>query len=159
MTAPQEESVPPAVPVPPPSPPVIPVTVSPAPTDVEPRRKLWQALFFTKDGRLDVNQLILLSCCVTGLAVFVGQASGRIPTGRPDKEAWAWFGAFTAFCFGAGAYVNGKAMLSKGSVVNSITHVLGDQRGGALRTGIREAAAVGSPEPDLFTDDESGEEA
>lgn len=146
MTAPRKDESVPTVPVTPVAPvvPVVPVVQEP----VEPRRKLWQALFFTKDGRLDTMQLMLGICCVVGLSVFVGQALGQIPTGRPDKEAWAWFGAFTAVALGSGAWTNGKALMGKGGIVNAVTQVVADRRakGRSLRP---------STEPDLFTDDES----
>lgn len=148
MTNPQDESVP-AAPVKPIAPPVVPVPVVQEP--VEPRRKFWQALFFTKDGRLDITQLLMGICCVVGLTVFVGQASGKIPVGRPDPEAWGWFAAFTAFAFGAGAVTNNASLKNKASaVVQTVTRVIGDRRAPAVPPN-------NSAEPNLFTDDESGD--
>lgn len=144
MTERKDESIPKApAPVVAPVVPVVPVAQEP----VEPRRKLWQALFFTKDGRLDIMQLLLGTCCVVGLSVFILQAAGSIPPGRPDREAWAWFAVFTSFCFGAGAVTNAAALKSKG--INAITQIVADRRGAPR------AALPPSTEPNLFTDDES----
>jgi hypothetical protein len=154
MTAPTKDesipTVPPAVPVVP----VVPAVQEP----VEPRRKLWQALFFTKDGRLDIMQLLLGTCCIVGLTVFVMQAAGRIPTGRPDGEAWGWFAAFTSFCFGAGAVTNFAALKAKGGIINAVTQVVAERRGAAQPKAPTKLGMVTDPaEPNLFFDDESGD--
>lgn len=148
MTEPRKDESVPTVPIAPVAPvaPVVPVAQEP----VEPRRKLWQALFFTKDGRLDIMQLLLGTCCIVGLSVFILQAGGRIPTGRPDSEAWGWFAVFTSFCFGAGAVTNSAALKAKGGIVNAVTQVVADRR-------VARRKPQPSTEPDLFTDDESGE--
>ena len=65
-------------------------------------------LFHTKDGDLDFGWVILLSCVVVGLLVFVAQAFGWIP--GPSVAAWTWFGSFTTMAFIAGAAI-GRARL------------------------------------------------
>jgi hypothetical protein len=102
-------------------------------TEVEPRRKLWQALFFTKDGRLDLGWLLLAVSCLIGLGVFGGQAIGLIPTDRPSKEAWAWFGAFIVLAFIGGAARDRAALIAKGNVIGAITQVVGssESKGGS----------------------------
>lgn len=113
-----------------------------ATTEVEPRRKLWQALFFTKDGRLDLGWLLLLVAVFVFLFVFLGQALGAIPADQPSKEAWTVFGAFLAFAFIGGAARDRAALMAKANVVGAVAQAV--------------ASVRPSVEPDLFVDDERG---
>jgi hypothetical protein len=99
------------------------VPVAP-PSPVEPRRKFWQALFFTKDGRLDLGWLILLVCCVVGLWVFVGLAMQVIPKDAIPQAAWAWFSAFTTMAFIAGAATARAALIAKSTTVGAVAQAI-----------------------------------
>ncbi len=103
------------------TPPVAPV----APVErVEPRRNFWQALFFTKDGRLDLGWLILLACCVVGLWAFIGLGVQAIPKDAIPQAAWAWFGAFTTMAFIAGATTARAALIAKSTSVGAVSQAI-----------------------------------
>lgn len=105
---------------------------------VEPRRKFWQALFFTKDGRLDLGWLILLTCCVIGLWAFVGLALQKIPKDAIPQAAWAWFGAYTTMAFIAGAATARAALIAKSTAVGAVSQAIA-----SVQTEIRERRAEG----------------
>ncbi len=98
--------------------PVIPVE------PIEPRRKFWQALFFTKDGRLDLGWLILVTCCVVGLGAFIGLALRKIPHDAIPQAAWAWFGAYTTMAFIAGATTARAALIAKSTSVGAVSQAI-----------------------------------
>lgn len=93
------------------------VIVSEAPA-VGPRRKLWQAMFFTKEGSLDLGWLILLTCCIVGLTVFVASSVGAIK--GPSVAGWAWFGSFTAMAFIAGAARDRAVLIAQSRVPGEV---------------------------------------
>jgi hypothetical protein len=115
--------------------PTVPV-VQVVPSPVEPRRQLWQAMFFTKDGRLDLGWLLLAICCAVGLTVFAGQALKLIPKDAPSKEAWGWFAVFTGFAFIGGAARDRAVLIAKGNVIGNVVGALGGQSNEESKPGV-----------------------
>ena len=107
-------------------------------TPVEPRRRFWQALFFTKEGHLDLGWLILLVCCIVGLWAFIGLGMQKIPKDAIPPAAWAWFGAFTTMAFIAGATTARAAMIAKSTAAGAVAQAIA-----SAQTEIRERRTEG----------------
>lgn len=87
------------------------------------QRRGWHRLIFTADGDLDFGWIILVACCIVGLASFVASGLG-VFTAPP--WAWAWFGSFTAMAFIAGAAISRARLIANSTmpadVANAIAH-------------------------------------
>lgn len=86
-------------------------------------RPLRHALFYTKDGALDLGWLILVLCCLVGLTVFVASAVGAIK--GPSVAGWAWFGSFTAMAFIAGAARDRAVLIAQSRVPGEVAQGVG----------------------------------
>lgn len=123
-------------------------------------------LLRTREGDLDFGWIILIFCCIVGMGSFVLVGFGvmQLPT-----SAWAWFGSFTTMSFIAGAAVSRARLIAKADVSAAQARAIDavvetDPKAGAALAAkpppavvVTGTAPVTSPEPDLFTDDESGD--
>jgi len=95
-------------------------------------------LFFRKDGAMDLSQFFLLVLVVWVCTVFTLNGFGLL---RYTTAAWAFLGSFTSLAFIAWAARDRAELIAKSSVP------------GEIAKGIASA----SPEPNLWTDDETGD--
>jgi hypothetical protein len=91
---------------------------------------------FTRDGQLDVGQMLLVLLTLYVLVVFV-LAGLRVLT--VDSAAWAFLGSFVSVAFVAWAARDRAALISKATSPGAI------------------AAGIASAIPNFRTDDERGE--
>lgn len=75
------------------------------------------SLWHTKDGDLDFGWLILIACCVVGLAAFILSGFGLF---KASVAAWSWFGSFTTFAFIAGAAIGRARLIAKSPVAGAV---------------------------------------